>query len=332
MKVLQGISPEELDGKLHAGQPDTPLLGTVGMQQLFDAHPNLNTEKINALAQAQNENNTELKQGIDSSVKSADVRNIRLNPDRVLETSSDGVNWQATGSSGHIILDKSGTQLPQRSRLQFAGETTVTDSGTATVVSGIKGDKGDTGERGPQGPQGIQGNTGRVFIPSVDGAGNLSWEIVEDNDQVVEPRNIRGPQGVAGIQGPKGEQGIQGPQGVQGVQGPKGDKGDVGAQGPRGEQGLQGIQGIKGDTGSQGPQGVQGIPGPQGPQGIPGIKGDKGPQGEKGDNGSDFKILGRYNTYADLISNHPTGTAGEAWAVGTAAVNTIHLWDTIKLL
>jgi hypothetical protein len=57
MKVLQGISPEELDGKLHAGQPDTPLLGTVGMQQLFDAHPNLNTEKINALVQTQNENN-----------------------------------------------------------------------------------------------------------------------------------------------------------------------------------------------------------------------------------------------------------------------------------
>ena len=64
----------------------------------------------------------------------AGFRYIRLNADKVLEVSTDGTTWQATGSSGHVILDKNGTELPQRSRMQFLSGT-VTDSGSVTPVS-----------------------------------------------------------------------------------------------------------------------------------------------------------------------------------------------------
>ena len=58
---------------------------------------------------------------------------MRLNSDKVLEVSTDGETWQATGSSGHLIYDKNGVQLPQRSRLKFANSE-VTDDGTYTIV------------------------------------------------------------------------------------------------------------------------------------------------------------------------------------------------------
>ena len=103
----------------------------------------------------------------------AGFKYIRLNVDKVLEVSTDGNVWQATGSSGHIIIDKDGKQLPQRSRMKFAGSV-VTDDGTNTVVQGVKGDKGDTGATGAQGPQGVQGvkgDRGQVFVPSINDDG-----------------------------------------------------------------------------------------------------------------------------------------------------------------
>lgn len=143
--------------------------------------------------------------------------------------------------------------------------------------------EGSQGPAGPQGPQGIQGEPG--------------------------PQGERGPQGIQGIQGPKGD---RGPQGVQGVQGQKGDKGDTGATGP---QGPQGIQGAKGDTGATGPQGLTG---PQGPTGATGATGPQGPQGEKGDPGEAMAILAKYDTYAQFIAAHPTGSEGDIYQVGTS--------------
>lgn len=60
---------------------------------------------------------------------------IRLNSDKVLEVSTDGSTWQATGSSGHLIYDKNGVQLPQRSRMKFSNSE-VTDDGVYTIVNG----------------------------------------------------------------------------------------------------------------------------------------------------------------------------------------------------
>ncbi len=61
--------------------------------------------------------------------------------------------------------------------------------------------------------------------------------------------------------------------------------------------------------------------------GIP-ATGPVGPQGPKGEQGDGLKILGLYGTLAALQSAHPTGSAGDAYAVGTADANVIYVWDT----
>ena len=77
----------------------------------------------------------------------AGFKYIRLNSDKVLEVSTDGKAWQATGSSGHLIIGPDGQALPQRSRMQFTNGT-VKDQNGVTLVTGVKGDKGDKGETG----------------------------------------------------------------------------------------------------------------------------------------------------------------------------------------
>lgn len=72
------------------------------------------------------------------------VKFIRLNADRVLETSEDGETWEATGSSGHVLLDREGNALPQRSRMIF-DQCEVTDDGEKTIIHGIKGEPGLAG-------------------------------------------------------------------------------------------------------------------------------------------------------------------------------------------
>ncbi|WNX85747.1 hypothetical protein RWV98_05625 [Agathobaculum sp. NTUH-O15-33] len=315
-----------------------------------------------------------------------DVRFIRVNADRVLETSADGQVWQATGSSGHIILDKFGNALAQRGRMQF-DNCEVSDDGTKTIVHGVKGDKGDKGDTGNTGPQGVQGDKGdrgSAIVPQVDINGIMSFR-EQDTVELPQAVNVRGPQGPAGVQGAQGVPGAAGPQGIQGptgLQGPKGttgekgDHGERGLQGPQGPQGIQGKQGepgvtgavgpagpqgLQGSQGAQGAQGIQGEPGPQGPvgpagaqgvqgqigpkgdtgepgpQGIvgpagaQGIQGPMGPQGLKGDDGADgrsFTIRAIYPTLAALQIAHPTGTGGDAYAIGTAENNVIYIWDT----
>lgn len=122
-------------------------------------------------------------------------------------------------------------------------------------------------------------------------------QLVDGEGQVVSEVNLS-----------EGQTGPQGPAGPQGPQGVKGDKGDTGAQGP------QGPQGVKGDKGDTGAQGIQGIPGP------------------KGDTGSGFKILGDFDSYADMIAAHPTGNAGDAYQVGKATEQYYTKQETDALL
>lgn len=200
--------------------------------------------------------------GIDNAVISDGIRRIRLNTDKVIETSADGVTWEATGSSGHVIVKADGEQMPQRSRLKFNG-VEIVDDGTNTVITGIKGDKGDKGEQGEKGDTGEtgatgpKGDTGKVIVPSVNSAGVITWEL-QDEPIAPSPMNIRGPQGVQGVQGAQGLQGERGPQGIQG---------------PAGPQGIQG---------EQGPIGPAGATGPAGPVGASGAKGEKGDKGDSG--------------------------------------------------
>lgn len=100
-------------------------------------------------------------------------------------------------------------------------------------------------------------------------------------------------QGPAGPRGEKGEKGDS----IVGPMGPIGPKGDsiVGPQGPQGIQGRQGEKGEKGDS-------IVGPPGPAGPQG-------------KG-----MSVAGYYDTYADFIAEHPTGTtSSDIYIVGDSS-------------
>lgn len=241
----------------------------------------------------------------------AGFKYIRLNADKVLEVSTDGKVWQATGSSGHLIIGPDGQALPQRSRMQFTNGT-VTDQNGVTVVTGIKGDKGekgDKGDTGETGSTGAQGPVGPAIVPSVDINGVMSFSL-QNVTSPPQSVNVRGPQGPQGVQGEQGAQGARGPQGIQGVpgaQGPKGDQGEtgpVGPTGPQGPRGLQGIQGPQGETGPKGADGARGATGPAGPQGPTGATGATGAPGK---DGKSLYIEDIYPTLAALRKAIPTG-------------------------
>ena len=76
--------------------------------------------------------------GVETTVQlptDAGMKYIRLNADKVLETSEDGTTWQATGSSGHLILDKDGKELPQRSRMRFMNGTVTDENGVTELLT-----------------------------------------------------------------------------------------------------------------------------------------------------------------------------------------------------
>lgn len=260
---------------------------------------------------------------------SEDIKYIRLNADEHIEVSSDGATWTEVASSGHLIYDAAGQQMPQRSRLKFGGASVVTDDGTYTIVSGVKGDKGETGakgDKGDKGDTGDQGPRGAAWYPTVDGLGNLTF-VLSETATPPPAYNIRGPQGPQGVQGLQGAagatgpQGIQGPRGLQGAKGEKGATGATGATGPAGPAGAQGAQGIQGPQGDTGPQGATGATGPAGPT---------GPQGQKGDPGEDgksFTIQDIYPTLAALKQAFPTGNE-YAYQV-TAEDDEIFIWSEL---
>lgn len=261
---------------------------------------------------------------------SENIKYIRLNADEHIEVSSDGATWTEVASSGHLIYDAAGQQMPQRSRLKFGGASVVTDDGTYTIVSGVKGDKGATGakgDKGDKGDTGDQGPQGAAWYPAVDGLGNLTF-VLSETATPPPAYNIRGPQGPQGVQGLQGAagatgpQGIQGPRGLQGAKGEKGATGATGATGPAGPAGAQGAQGIQGPQGETGPQGATGATGPAGPT---------GPQGQKGDPGEDgksFTIQDIYPTLAALKQAFPTGNE-YAYQV-TAENDEIFIWSELS--
>ena len=281
------------------GQDTTPNLSASEMQYSVEAVvrevviPAYNSlvDALNALTAAASVGAADAN-GVSSTVQaelekrliSGNVKYIRLNGDKVLETSEDGVVWEATGSSGHVIVKPDGTIAPQRSRMKFTNGV-VSDDGTQTVITGLKGDKGDQGEQGIQGEKGEKGETGAtgpVIVPSVDANGIMSFTI---QDTAIAPQSVsvRGPQGPQGVQGEQGVQGTRGPQGLQGIQG---------IQGPNGEKGDPGA------TGAEGPRGVQGPEGPVGPQ---------GPVGPAGKDGTSLYIEDSYPTVAALKNAIPNG-------------------------
>lgn len=110
----------------------------------------------------------------------AGMKYIRLNSDRVLETSEDGSTWQATGSSGHVVVDPEGTVLPQRSRLKFA-EGSVEDADGVTVVHGVQG---------PAGPNSVSSSTATTLTGVLAGDGNTVTTKAVDTAPVTGSANL----------------------------------------------------------------------------------------------------------------------------------------------
>jgi len=110
---------------------------------------------------------------------------------------------------------------------------------------------------------------------------------------------------------------------IKGETGPAGPKGDTGDKGDKGDTGATGSKGDKGDTGAIGEKGEQG---PKGDTGDTGATGDTGPAGAKGDTGATgtgISIKGSYDTYEELIHDHPTGNVGDNYLVN----GSLYVWN-----
>lgn len=190
-------------------------------------------------------------------------------------------------------------------------------------------------------------STGTTFTPHVSLDGVIRWT----NDGGLDNP---APVSVKGAKGDKGETGATGATGTQGERGEKGDKGDTGEPGEAGkaatiavgtvETGEPGTEASVTNTGTEsaavlrfviprgekGEQGERGLQGERGERGETGAKGEPGTQGEPGKDGTSFKVLGLYASLSALQAAHPTGTSGDAWAVGTSEANSIYLWDAEK--
>lgn len=139
------ITKADTENKGVVGLPDTPNLSTMEMQQKFD-------ELVNDVVIPKfNELSTELDDlETDKLPHSNDITDFKLDNDGKLQVSTDGGNtFNAAGSSGHLIVDGSGTTYPSRSRLQFSQNVVIRDydenNGNKTFLS-IAGQKGDPGE------------------------------------------------------------------------------------------------------------------------------------------------------------------------------------------
>lgn len=195
------------------------------------------------------------------------------------------------------------------------------------------------GPPGPQGPKGDPGDSYTVkglyatlsalqsahptgsegdawFVGTSENNVVYQWDV--DQSAWVNVGALKGPKGDTGETGPQGPQGPQGEKGNTGPRGEKGDKGDAFTYSDFTADQLASLKGEKGDTGPQGPKGDTGETGPQG---------ERGPSGQ---DGTSYTINGLYSTLSALQSAHPTGSAGDAWFVGTADSNVVYQWDVDK--
>ena len=195
------------------------------------------------------------------------------------------------------------------------------------------------GPPGPQGPKGDPGDSYTVkglydtlsalqaahptgsegdawFVGTSDSNVVYQWDV--DQATWVNVGALKGPKGDTGDTGPQGPQGPQGEKGDTGSQGEKGDKGDAFTYSDFTAEQLSALKGEKGDTGPQGPKGDTGETGPQG---------ERGPAGQ---DGTSYTVKGLYATLSALQAAHPTGSAGDAWFVGTSDSNVVYQWDVDK--
>lgn len=140
---LTKITQADLTNKGVVGLADTPNLSTVEMQEKFDEIA------LDVIVPKFNELSGELDDyTLDEVLHSEDVTDVRLDEDGRLQISTDnGETWSYAGSTGHLIMNGSGTTYPARARLQFSQNVVITDdeenNKTFLSIAGQKGDKGD---------------------------------------------------------------------------------------------------------------------------------------------------------------------------------------------
>ena len=83
---------------------------------------------------------------------------------------------------------------------------------------------------------------------------------------------------------------------------------------------MSGATGLKGDTGDTGATGVTGVTGETGDQVPQGLTGEKG---DTGATGAGVTIKGSYNSYEELINEHPTGNEGDSYLVN----GSLYVWN-----
>ena len=244
-----------------------------------------------------------------------------------------------------------------------AGETpTVVNSGTPTdavldfgLAQGEKGDKGDPGQDGAKGDPGQAATIAVGTVTSL--APGSRPTVVNKGTSTAAVFDFGLVQGAKGEKGDKGADGtgvtILGsydsyeelvaahPTGSEGdaymVNGnlyvwsaTKNTWDDVGRiQGPQGEAGADGVspQIAVGSTTTLEPglnatvtESVEGNLHTFA-FGIP--KGAKGDKGDRGEDGTSVHILGSYDTYDELVAEHPTGADGDAYLVA----GDLYVWD-----
>ena len=151
-----------------------------------------------------------------------------------------------------------------------------------------------------------------------------------------------GPTGATGATGPTGAIGLIGPTGATGATGPTGATGATGeaetlavgttTTGDAGTNAIvtdsggspnhvfdfvipRGFDGEDGEDGEIGPTGATGPTGPTGATGPTGSIGPTGATGATGPAGNSVTILGSYDTYDDLMADHPTGNDSDSYLV-----------------
>lgn len=146
--------------------------------------------------------------------------------------------------------------------------------------------------------------TGTTFIPSIDANGDLTFT----NDGGLPnpaPVNVRGPAGKSAYD-------------IAVENGFTGDK-------------KAWLESLKGEDGTIGEDGKSAYDLAV-DAGFTGSEADwlESLKGKDGTNGASFTIKGLYATYDDLIDAHPTGEAGDAYAVGDSDYNEIYNWSVDK--
>ena len=261
---------------------------------------------VNQVAQSAEE----AKNSAEEAAQSAEKAESALSRQPVIGENGNWWIWDAESESYQDTGVYSGGDAP------YIGENKnwyIGDEDTGVRAEGSPGPQGPAGPEGPQGEPGPQGPRGEPF--------RYEDFTPEQLAELTGPQGPKGDAGPPGEQGPQGEKGETGATGAAGPEGPQGPKGDPGPAGPQGEQGEAGPQGPQGETGPAGPKGDTGPEGPAGPQG------EQGPQGPAGKDGTSFTVKGLYDSLEALQQAHPTGSAGDAYAVGTAESNVIYIWD-----